>query len=28
VIGLAVYLSVRRGIEAPIAERLADAPPQ
>jgi amino acid transporter len=28
VIGLAVYLSVRRGIQAPIAERLADAPPQ
>src|ERR1700754_776153 len=28
VVGLAIYLSVRRGIQAPIAERFADTPPQ
>src|SRR6201991_2000451 len=27
-IGVAIYLSVRRGIQAPIAERFADTPPQ
>jgi hypothetical protein len=26
VIGVVIYMSVRRGIQAPIAERLGDAP--